>query len=50
MVTFLKLTGSSHLKMDAWKTIVSFWGLGLLSGAKYYCSVWERSTAEVVKE
>ena len=26
---------SSHLKMDAWKTIVSFWGLGLFSGAKY---------------
>ena len=28
----LKLTASLHLKMDAWKTILSFWG-GLFSGA-----------------
>ena len=30
----LKLTASSHLKMDGWNTILSYWGrLGLFSGA-----------------
>ena len=28
-----KLTASSHLKLDGWNTIVSFWD-GLFSGAK----------------
>ena len=32
---FPETSSSSHLKMDAWKTIVSFGGLGLFSGAKY---------------
>ena len=39
MKTHIKLTlpatNSSHLKMDGWNTIVSFWGnFGLFSGAK----------------
>ena len=32
LLPFLKLT-FSHLKMDGWNTIVSFWGTGLFSGA-----------------
>ena len=37
-VPSLKLTASLHLKMDGWKTIVSFWGPGLFSGANCYVS------------
>ena len=29
----LQETNSSHLKIDGWKTILSFWGPGLFSGA-----------------
>jgi len=33
--TTLPETNSSHLKIDGWKTILSFWEFGLFSGAKW---------------